>query len=124
MNAVLLYIGSIAIFLWGVGHIVPTRKIVQGFGSLSEDHVRIITMEWISEGLALCFIGFLVFATTLSLGPRSQAIKIVGPASAAMLLLMAILSGFTGARTSIIPMRICPVVKTITALLFLIGAYY
>lgn len=124
MNAVLFYIGSVVIFLWGVGHIVPTRNIVRAFGSLSEDNVRIITMEWISEGFTLCFIGFLVFTTTLYLGPQSQAIKIVGPACAAMLLLMAILSVFTGARTSIVPMQICPVVKSITALFFLVGTYY
>ena len=124
MNAVLFNIGTVVIFHWGVSHIVPTRNIVKGVGALSEDNVRIISMEWISEGLALCFIGFLVFTTTLYLGPQSQAIKIVGPASAAMLLLMATLSVFTGARTSMIPMQICTVVNTITALLFLAGTYY
>lgn len=124
MNGFFFYIGSVVIFLWGVGHLVPTSRIVQGFGSLSEDNFRIITMEWISEGLALCFIGVLVFITTLYAGPHSQAIKIVGPTCALMLLIMATLSIFTGARTSILPMRICPVVKTITAVLFLIGTYY
>ena len=124
MNAFLFYIGSTAIFLWGVFHLIPTRRIVQGFGSLSEDNLRIITMEWISEGLVMCFIGVLVCVTTLYSGPQSQAIKIVGPACALMLIIMATLSIFTGARTSILPMRICPVVKTIAALLFLCGTYY
>ena len=124
MNAALIYVGSVVIFLWGTSHIVPTRKIVEGFGALSEDNARIITMEWISEGLAMCFIGVLVMITTIYSGPQSQAIRIVGTACAAMLLAMATLSIFTGARTSIIPMRICPIVKTITAVLFLVGTFY
>ena len=123
MNAFLLYTGSAVIFLWGLGHLVPTRNIVQGFGPLSEDNFRIITMEWISEGLSLSFIGILVFITTVSGGAQSEAIKIVGPACALMLLIMATLSVFTGARTSILPMRICPIIKTITAGLFLGGTY-
>ena len=123
MNAILLYTGSALIFLWGVGHLVPTRNIVKGFGPLSEDNFRIITMEWISEGLSLSFIGILVFITTVSAGAHGEAIKIVGPACAFMLLVMATLSIFTGARTTLLPMRICPVIKAITGGLFLGGTY-
>jgi hypothetical protein len=43
--------------------------------------------------------------------------------SALMLLAMVVLSLFTGARTSIIPIKICPIVKTIVAVLFFLGVY-
>ncbi|HXH85241.1 MAG TPA: hypothetical protein VNI35_00360 [Nitrospira sp.] len=123
MKAFLLYTGSSVIFLWGLGHLLPTRNIVRGFGSQSEDNVRIITMEWIAEGLSLCFIGVLVFITVLFAGPNSQAVKIVAPACAILLFALATLSIFTGARTAIWAMRICPIIKTITAVLFFSGTY-
>ncbi len=62
---VLLYLGSIIITLWGVSHIIPTKSVVAGFGTLSSDNYRIITMEWVAEGLTLVFIGLLVLATTI-----------------------------------------------------------
>jgi hypothetical protein len=40
-----------------------------------------------------------------------------------MLIVMAILTGFTGARTSIVPIKICPFVKTVVAILFFLGTY-
>jgi len=59
-NQILLYVGSGVIFLWGVGHIIPTRSVVKDFGEISKDNRLIITMEWIAEGITLCFIGVLV----------------------------------------------------------------
>lgn len=122
INEILLYIGSGVIFLWGVAHIIPTKSIVGGFGPISEDNKRIITMESIAEGLTLCFIGVLVLLVTSLAGPQSQAAFIVYLACAVMLLIMAILTAMTGARTSILPYKICPAVKTIVAILFFLGS--
>lgn len=119
MAGLLFYTGSAVIFLWGIGHLVPTPGIVEGFGPLSDDNRRIVTMEWLAEGMTLCFIGVLVFISVLAAGPESQTAIIVGRLCAGMLLAMAILSSFTGARTSILPMRLCPVIKTLVAVLFL-----
>jgi len=99
---ILLYTGAIIIFLWGVAHIVPTKSIVSGFGS--------------------CFIGVLVLLVTSLAGSQSQAAYIVYLACAVMLLIMAILTVMTGARTSILPYKICPVVKTAVAILFFLGS--
>ena len=71
MSYVMVSIGAVVIFLWGIGHLIPTRSVVAGFGALSEDNKRIITMEWIAEGLTLCFIGLLVFMVTLYAGPQN-----------------------------------------------------
>lgn len=122
MSYVMVSIGSVVIFLWGIGHLIPTRSVVAGFGVLSEDNKRIITMEWIAEGLTLCFIGFLVLLVTLYAGPRNLVSVIVYRAAAWMLVLMAGLTFVTGARTSIAPIKICPLVKSIVAILFFLGS--
>ena len=59
LNQVLLYSGSAFIAFWGIAHLFPTRSVVSGFGEISVDNKRIITMEWIVEGIALIFIGYL-----------------------------------------------------------------
>jgi hypothetical protein len=123
INDIMLYTGSALIALWGIAHIVPTKSIVSGFGSISEDNKRIITMEWVAEGLTLCFIGLLVLFITVLGGSQNPVSIIVYRISALMLLVMVVLSLFTGARTSIIPIKICPIVKTIVAVLFFLGVY-
>ena len=52
-NLILLYSGSAFISLWGVAHLFPTRSVVSDFEEISLDNKRIITMEWITEGIAL-----------------------------------------------------------------------
>jgi hypothetical protein len=47
ISDILLYIGSAIITLWGVAHTIPTKSVVSGFGSISQDNKQIITMEWI-----------------------------------------------------------------------------
>ena len=123
INSVLLYVGSTIITLWGIAHIIPTKSIVKGFGEISLDNKRTITMEWIAEGLTLSFIGLLVFFVTLLAGAGSYASVIVYWACIIMLIVLAVLSFFTGARTSVVPMRICPFVKLSVAILFFLGIF-
>jgi len=120
-QAALLFIGSAIIFLWGVGHILPTRNVVAGFGELSPDNTRIITMEWLIEGFTLCFIGVLVALVAAILGPLDAATHLVARAAAAMLLILAAISAFTGAQTAVLPMKLCPYVKTAVAVAFFIA---
>jgi len=122
VNEILLYIGSAVAIVWGIAHIAPTKNVVNGFGQISEDNKRIITMEWVAEGLALCFIGFLVLFVTLLGEPKEGSSLIVYRASAGMLIAMAIWTGLTGARTPIIPIKICPFVKTVVAVLLILGS--
>jgi len=122
VNNILLYIGSAIIVIWGIAHIVPTKSVVNGFGSISQDNRRIITMEWIAEGLTLCFIGLLVLFITLTAGSQNPVSLNVYRACALMLVVMAVLTGVTGARTSIVPIKICPFVKLAVAILFVLGS--
>jgi hypothetical protein len=118
----MLCIGSGVILLWGIAHIAPTNAVVRGFGELSNDNRLIITMEWIAEGLTLCFIGALVLVMTLSVGTQAVASLYVFRGAAVMLVVLALLSLFTGAQTSVRAMRICPYVKGTVALLFFVAS--
>ena len=120
LQAILLYLGASLIFLWGVGHLVPTRDVVAGFGELSPDNEKIITMEWLIEGITLCFLGVLVAVVAWVLGPQATATHLVARLAAGMLLVLAVVSAFTGARTSVLPMKLCPFVKTVVALMLFI----
>ena len=53
MKPVLLYIASILTALWGIAHLFATKGVVARFGQPTSDNRRIITMEWIAEGVTL-----------------------------------------------------------------------
>ena len=121
MGLILIYVSSVIITGWGIAHLVPTRKVINGFGQLSIDNKRIITMEWIAEGLTLCFIGLLALSIAVFGQYQNQVAVIVYWALSAMLLIMATLTSLTGARTSVVFFKICPVVKGFCALLLILG---
>ncbi len=121
LASVLLGAGSVIILLWGVAHVLPTPSVVRGFGTLSADNRRILTMEWVAEGLTLMFIGLLVLSTALLGGRGNPGSRSVYRAAAAMLLVMAGWTALTGARTAIVPMKFCPFVKTAVAIMFVLA---
>ncbi len=120
VDLILLYLGSGLTVIWGIAHLFPTKSVVQGFGEISIDNKRIITMEWIIEGLSLIFIGVLVARVTVidSSNVVSTAVYLI---SVIMLLVMAVLSLFTGFKISFLPFKLCPFVFTTSAVLILIG---
>ena len=63
-NQAFLYTGAILVVFWGIAHLFPTKGVVEGFGDISPDSKRIITMEWIIEGVTLIFIGLMVASVT------------------------------------------------------------
>lgn len=118
----LVYLGAVVITAWGIAHVAPTQGVLGGFGVISDDNRRIILMEWVAEGMALAFIGLLVLLVTAIHGSEDAVSASVYRISAAMLLVMAAWTALTGARTSILPIKICPAVKTAVAALFLAGS--
>jgi hypothetical protein len=121
-NEILIYIGSGIIILWGIAHLIPTKAIVNGFGNISADNKKIIAMESVAEGLTLIFLGVLPLLVILLADPQSATANIVYVSTGVMLLLMAALTLFTGARTPTIWYKICPAVKTVAAVLFILGS--
>ena len=117
---VLLYVGGVLPVFWGTAHLFPTKSTVDSFGEISADNKRILAMEWVNEGLTLIFIGALVILNTL----MELQLQLIYTASAVMLIAMALLSVFTGARTSQLPFKLCPVIFTSAAILILLGSLY
>jgi hypothetical protein len=121
LNEILLYAGSLLIIIWGIGHIAPTKGIVAGFGPISEDNKKIILMEWVIEGLAFLFVGFLVISVTYLHGYQNPVSATLYWLSAGFMLVLAGWSAMTGARTSVLPMKLCPFIKTTVAILYILG---
>jgi len=120
VDLILLYLGSGLTVIWGIAHLFPTKSVVQGFGEISIDNKRIITMEWIIEGFALIFIGVLVVTVTV-IDPSNVVSTAVYFISVIMLLVMALLSLFTGFKISFLPFKLCPFIFTTSAVLIVIG---
>ena len=122
MNEALIYIGSGIIMIWGIAHIIPTKAIVKGFGAISGDNKKVLAMEVIAEGLTLIFLGMLPLLVTAIGDSQSYTAHIVYLAVEVMLLVMAVVTLVTGARTPAIWYKICPAVKTAAAILYLTGS--
>jgi hypothetical protein len=116
----LLYIASAMTALWGITHLFATRGVVAGFGALSADNRRIITMEWIVEGVALIAVAAFVAAASAADLVTSSAIYAVAIAT---LLALAVVSLFTGFRIAFLPFRLCPLIFGLSALLIALGAW-
>ena len=121
LGIVLLYSGSIIILIWGAAHLFPTKTVVRGFGPISEDNRKIITMEWLAEGVAMCYMGILTILVTAIAGRTDAASTVVYLSTAITLVVMAILGWLTYARTPIIPMKLCPWIQSLSALLLFAG---
>jgi len=120
LNQILLYFGSALTAIWGIAHLFPTKSVIRGFGEIAADNKRIIAMEWITEGVALIFIGVLVAIVTAidSSNMVSTAVYVV---SGIGLLVLAIVSLFTGFRVNFLPFKLCPFIFTASATLILVG---
>lgn len=122
INQVLLYIGAAITFLWGVAHLFPTKNVVRGFGDITADNKNIITMEWIIEGAALIFTGIIVAGTTI-IGEGNNVTTFLYVSSSVFLIVLAVISLFTGFKVKFLPFKLCPVLFTLSAVLILIGHF-
>ena len=120
IQLVLLYVGAALTSIWGIAHLFPTKSVVEGFGEITLDNRRIITMEWIVEGISLIFMGLLVAAVTL-VDPLSAASKVVYVLTTIGLVALAIVSVFTGYKVNFIPFKLCPFIFTGSAALIFVG---
>jgi hypothetical protein len=121
-GSIAVYLGSLLTFGWGVAHLFPTRNVVRGFGEISADNRRIITMEWIAEGVMLIFIGVLVALVTY-VDRSSMVSQAVYWASFGALNVLSLVSLFTGSRNSFVAFKLCPFVFTGSSLLIVFGSY-
>ncbi|MFH8624522.1 hypothetical protein ACH4A8_21985 [Streptomyces vietnamensis] len=120
MEEVLAYVAAGLVGLWGVSHAVPTRAVVTGFGEISTDNRRILVQEWLAEAVTMWSFAALVIVVT-GVGGGTSTADWAYRVIAGALLVLAVLTTFTGARTSIVWFKICPMLLTCSAVLLLIA---
>jgi hypothetical protein len=119
-GSILIYAASLILVGWGLAHLFPTKAVVNGFGDLSIENKRIITMEWIIEGLSLVFIGSLVAVTTF-VDRTSLLASVVYSSCIVVLNLLSLVSLLTGFRNSFIAFKLCPFIFTGSSILIAVG---
>ena len=119
---ILVYVAAGLVAVWGIAHLVPTRSVVAGFGNISLDNRRVLTMEWVAEGVTMLFAGALIAAVTLSAGPGDSVAVVVYRLTAGLLAAVAVLTALTGARTPVGWFKACPVVLAAVIALLLAGS--
>ena len=123
MNEMILYTASLMTCIWGIAHLFATNGVVAGFGDISADNRRIITMEWIVEGIALVSVA--VFVAVATIIDRNTAVSYgVYAVAIGTLVVLAVVSVFTGFRIAFLPFRLCPFIFGLSAVLVAIGAWW
>jgi hypothetical protein len=122
MNEILLYCAAGLTGVWGVAHLFATRGVVAGFGELTADNRRIITMEWIVEGVALLSVAAFVAAATVVDHAATVSSAVYAVAIGVLLVLAGVSLG-TGFRVAFLPFRLCPFIFGASALLIALGAW-
>jgi hypothetical protein len=123
MSEWIAIVAAAVVALWGVAHIIPTRSVVSGFGSISLDNRRLITQEWLVEAFAMWFIAAVVIVAAVTAQSGNIASDWIYRASAAVLLAVGGITTLTGARTGVIWFKICPVLLTTTAVALLVASF-
>ena len=122
MNQIVLLVAAGITGLWGIAHLFATRGAVADFGDMSVDHRRIITVEWIAEGVALISTAAFV-AVAAAIDPLSSVSSAVFAVAIGTLVTLASVSVFTGFRVPFLPYRLCPFIFGLSAALIAWGAW-
>ena len=81
---------------------------------------RIITMEWIIEGIALIFIGT-INAIVTAIDHTSSISLVIYLSSVVVLIVLAFVSFLTGFKIGFLPFKLCPVIFITSAVLIILG---
>lgn len=120
LNQILFYTGGAITLVWGIAHLFPTKSVVKGFGEISSDNTNIITMEWIIEGISLIFIGAMIIGVTI-IDPMNKVSAFIYFSSVLVLLILAVISLFTGYKVNFLPFKLCPYLFSFSAVLIFLG---
>lgn len=119
VSSVLAYVAAGVVLLWGIAHVVPTAKVVEGYRDTSHDNRLVITQEWIAEAMTMWFMAAVVVLATAAGGSHQALTNWIYRASAIMLISIAVLTALTGARTPIVFFKICVILLSLTAALLI-----
>jgi len=122
MPDTLAYVAGAVLILWGAAHIAATKSVAGSFEAVSVDNRRIFVMEWVAEGVTHVSIGALVILIAALEGTGDAVSDLVYRVLAGVLVVLAVITALTGARTPVIWFKICPFVLTGAAALLLISS--
>jgi hypothetical protein len=118
---VLAYTAAALIAVWGIALAVPTKKVVAGFAPITADNRRVLTQEWLAESLTMWGMATLVVAATAT-AADIHVTAIVDRVVTGLLVALAVLTAFTGARTPIVWFKVCPALLITSAALLLVAS--
>jgi hypothetical protein len=119
MSAVLAYVSTALVAVWGVAHAVATGQVIAGFEPITRDNRRIMKQEWLAEAFTMWGIAAIVAAATAADGTAGDVRAWVYRGASALLAALAALTTLTGARTPVIWFKICPALLSAVAVLLL-----
>lgn len=119
MATLLAYIGGTIVAVWGVAHAIPTRQVLAGFAPITTDNRRVVAQEWLAEAFTMWGIAAMVIVVTAAGGTDASARNWVYRVAAALLVALGALTALTGARTTVVWFKICPVLLASSAVLLL-----
>jgi hypothetical protein len=96
--------------------------VFAGFGDLAINNRRIITMEWIVAGVAPIPTAAFVAAAT-AIQPEATVSSAVYAVATGTLIVLAVVSLFTGFKIAFLPFRLCPFIFGTSAALIASGAW-
>ena len=108
--------------VWGIAHAIPTRQVVAGFAPITPNNRRVLVQEWLAEAFTMWGLAALIITVTI-VAAESVATDWVYRISAALLAALAVLTQLTGAKTTVIWFRICPVLLGTCAALLVIASF-
>lgn len=123
MAAALAYVAGIVVAVWGVAHAAPTRQVLAGFAPVTADNRRIVLQEWLAEAFTMWGVAALVLVVTAVGGAGMDVRAWVYRIAAGLLIALGTLTALTGARTSVIWFKICPVLLAGSAGLLLAASF-
>jgi hypothetical protein len=109
MRDLLAYLAAAILAAWAVIHVVPTRQVVRSIEPSTNDSRLVITQEWIVEALAMWGLATLVIVVAATATPAATE-NWIYRITAAIVAAIAVLTGFTGARTPVVWFKMCLVV--------------
>ena len=122
MAITLACLAAALVALWGVAHAIPTSRVLVGFRPISRDNRLVVLQEWLAEVFTMWGLAAIVVTVTIVGGASSQSSQWVYRLVAALLIALATLTAFTGARTPVVWFKICPALLTSSAVLLLVAS--
>ncbi len=121
MSALIAYVAAGLVAAWGIAHAIPTRQVVAGFAPMTPNNRRVLVQEWLAEAFTMWGVAGVIVAVTL-VASNTLAAAWVYRMCALLLGALAVLTQLTGARTSVVWFKICPVLLGSSAALLVVAS--